>query len=200
MIERDGGAKEMVDVIPLIQQLRLACRQDTRGGASGHSTGPSAPIAISAVDDYRAILDTVQAWHVHITGQNYGSVEQQLIAWATWAQSPAVIAQDPGREAECAAWCQQWVTRITSMLRPVRKGEIPGECPNCHQTEAWENVDGERTRIGHAIVTAAGVAKCLNCATVWAGRDLHALAAKLKAATEKAAAEKNKLDLQLQPA
>lgn len=183
MIERDGGVKEYVDVIPLLQQLRMACRQDTRGGgASGHSTGPSAPIAITATEDYRDVLGTVQAWHVHITGQNYGSVEQQLIAWATWAQSPLILAHEPQHAVDCAAWCQHLVKKINDMLHPVRRGEIPGECPSCLAMEAWDNVDGERTRIGHAIATAAGVAKCLNCGSSWAGRELHALAAKLKAA------------------
>ena len=46
MIERGGGRKELIDVLPLLQQLTYACKQDQRGGASGHSTGPGAPLAI----------------------------------------------------------------------------------------------------------------------------------------------------------
>ena len=183
MIERDGGTKELVDVLPLLQQLRYACRQDTRGGASGHSTGPSAPIALQATMDYRALASTVQAWHVAITGQAYGSLEQQLLAWAHWSQTPAVQSAEPDRAGECLAFAQYWTEKITAMLNPVRKGEIPGACPECLATEAWDNVDGERTRIGHAIIAQAGVARCLNCGTQWAGKDLHALAASLKTST-----------------
>lgn len=183
MIERDGGAKELVDVLPLLQQLRYACRQDTRGGASGHSTGPSAPIAIQAVMDYRNLAGTIQEWHVAITGQAYGSVEQQLIAWAHWVQSPIVAAAEPERAVECQAYLAKWVSKIEAMLHPVRKGEIPGACPECGCTEAWENVDGERTRIGHAIIAQGGVARCLNCGTQWVGKDLHVLAASLRTKT-----------------
>lgn len=179
MIERDGGQKELVDVLPLLQQLRYACRQDSRGGASGHSTGPSAPIAIQAVMDYRELAGTIQEWHVAITGQAYGSVEQQLIVWAHWVQSPIVAAAEPERAVECQAYLAKWVGKIETMLHPVRKGEIPGACPECLVTEAWENVDGERTRIGHAIAALGGVARCLNCGTQWTGKDLHVLAAKL---------------------
>ncbi|MGN7250062.1 DUF7341 domain-containing protein [Arthrobacter sp. SAFR-014] len=180
MIERDGGQRELVDVLPLLQQLRYACRQDSRGGASGHSTGPSAPIAIQAVMDYRELAGTIQEWHVAITGQAYGSVEQQLIAWAHWVQSPIVAAAEPERAVECQAYLAKWVGKIETMLHPVRKGEIPGACPECTAAEAWENVDGERTRIGHAIITQGGAARCLNCGTTWEGKSLHALAAALK--------------------
>ena len=203
MIERDGGTKELVDVLPLLQQLRYACKQDQRGGASGHSTGPSAPLALQATMDYRGIQAVIQEWHVHITGQNYGSIEQQLLTWAAWAQSPAVLAHEPNHADDCMVWCRGWVEKITATLHPVRKGEIPGACPECEATEAWDNIDGERTRIGHAIATAAGVAKCLACGTQWAGKDLHALAAKLRQAAEEAArkaAEENQSHLQLLPA
>lgn len=183
MIERDGGRRELVDVLPLLQQLRYACRQDSRGGASGHSTGPSAPIALQAVMDYRELAGTIQEWHVAITGQAYGSVEQQLIAWAHWVQSPIIAAAEPERAVECQAYLAKWVGKIETMLHPVRKGEIPGACPECGVTEAWENVDGERTRIGHAIAALGGVARCLNCGTTWEGKGLHALAAALKTST-----------------
>jgi hypothetical protein len=193
MIERDGGARESVDVLPLLQQLRYACKQDSRGGASGHSTGPSAPLALQATMDYRAIQAVIQEWHVHITGQNYGSIEQQLITWAAWAQSPAILALEPNNADDCMVWCRGWVEKIRTTLHPVRKGEIPGACPECEATEAWDNIDGERTRIGHAIAALGGVAKCLNCGTTWMGKDLHALAAKMRAA-------ENKSYLQLEPA
>lgn len=183
MIERDGGTREPVDVLPLLQQLRYACKQDQRGGASGHSTGPSAPLALQATMDYREIQSVIQQWHVHITGQNYGSIEQQLLTWAAWAQSPTIAAHEPGQADDCMVWCRGWVEKISATLHPVRKGEIPGECPECLTTEAWDNIDGERTRIGHAIATASGVAKCLNCGTQWAGKDLHTLAAKLRQTT-----------------
>lgn len=196
IITRDGGTKELVDVIPLIHQLRMACRQDNRGdGASGHSTGPSAPIAVGATQDYRDALETVQAWHVHITGQNYGSLEQQLIAWATWAQSPTITAHEPNQAVVCAAWCQKLVSKIGAMLHPVRRGEIIGQCPACNCTEAWDNIDGERTRIGNALAAIGGVVKCLNCGESWAGQDMYTLAAKLRAVTQQ---KENALHLQPQ--
>lgn len=194
MIERDGGTKELVDVLPLLQQLRYACKQDQRGGASGHSTGPSAPLALQATMDYRDIQSVVQQWHQHITGQNYGSIEQQLITWATWAQSPAILTREPTQVDDCMVWCRGWVEKITSTLHPVRKGEIPGECPECGCTEAWDNVDGERTRIGHAIAALGGVAKCLACGTRWEGKDLHVLASKLR----QTIAERQRSELGLQ--
>ena len=204
MIERDGGRKELVDVLPLLQQLRYACKQDQRGGASGHSTGPSAPLAIQATMDYRGIQAVIQEWHVHITGQNYGSIEQQLLTWAAWAQSPAILQHEPTAVDDMTVWCRGWVEKITKTLHPVRKGEIPGACPECEATEAWDNIDGERTRVGHAIVHQGGVAKCQACGQEWAGKDLHALAAKLRQQASDSEAKKfapeNESQLLLQPA
>lgn len=204
LIERDGGQKELVDVLPLLQQLRYACKQDQRGGASGHGTGPSAPLALQATMDYREIQGVIQEWHVHITGQNYGSIEQQLLTWASWAQSPSILAHEPSNADDLAVWCRGWVEKITKTLHPVRKGEIPGACPECDATEAWDNIDGERTRIGHAIAAHGGVARCLTCGHEWAGKELHTLAAKLRQAEAEAAAKKiadtNQQHLLLQPA
>jgi hypothetical protein len=139
--------------------------------------------------DYRELAGTIQEWHVAITGQAYGSVEQQLITWAHWVQSPIVAAAEPERAVQCQAYLAKWVAKIETMLHPVRKGEIPGTCPECLASEAWENIDGERTRIGHAIAAQGGVAKCLNCGTTWSGKDLHALAAALKTSATLSASE-----------
>lgn len=175
----DTGNRKPFQEMSLFAQLRQEQTAGTRNaGTSG--SGSRAPVAIQALVLWSEIQESLNTKIIQITGadQPQLSPDAKLQRWAAHTLQDTTGAQ----QEACLAQLVGWANAITGLLHPVRKTEIKGHCPECHQSHAWTWNEDQWVR-NTALVAVGLDASCGACGSQWSGADeVTALASALQEA------------------